>query len=178
MQFHTPKRATWSPLLVSALALAMVLLLAACGGGGSSSGPTDVADTTNSTAAPVKAPEELVNDGKITFGTDFTFPPYESIDNGEQKGFDVEFAKLLGETLGLETEMIDTRFAVLIPGLEARHFDAILSALYITSERLETVDMVPYFNTGAVLVANTSRRRRSKSAATSSRPMPAPSSKR
>jgi ABC-type amino acid transport substrate-binding protein len=146
---------------MAALAVVIAVLVAACGGGSSSS-DSSASETTEGTAAantetvsssaPVKAPESLVNGGKITFGTDFTFPPYESIENGEQKGFDVEVAQLLGETLGLETEMIDTRFSVLIPGLEAHHYDAILSAIYITPERLEAVDMVPYFNTGNVIV--------------------------
>lgn len=147
---------------MAALAVVVAVLVAACGGGGSSSSGGEEGEATESTAAakaetvsssaPVKAPQGLVGGGKITFGTDFTFPPYESIENGEQKGFDVEVAKLLGETLGLETEMIDTRFSVLIPGLEAHHYDAILSAIYITPERLEAVDMVPYFNTGNVMV--------------------------
>lgn len=161
METRSRRSVVRSSLAMAALAVVIAVLVAACGGGGSSSSADTESGATEGTAAnaetvsssaPVKAPEGLVSGGKITFGTDFTFPPYESIENGEQKGFDVEVAKLLGETLGLETEMIDTRFSVLIPGLEAHHYDAILSAIYITPERLEAVDMVPYFNTGNVMV--------------------------
>lgn len=160
MQTRTRRSGTRSGIGLAALAAMMALLVAACGGGSSSSGSSASESTeavatnteTASSSAPVKAPASLVDGGKITFGTDFSFPPYESIDNGEQTGFDVKVAKLLGETLGLETEMVDTRFSVLIPGLEAHHYDAILSAIYITPERLEAVNMVPYFNTGNVVV--------------------------
>lgn len=131
---------------LAAFGLVAVLLLAACG--------DDDSEQANGAAkqAAVQAPSDLVNEGTLTLGTDFQFPPYESIEGSEQVGFDVEFAQLLGEVMGLEVKQVDTRFSALIPGLEAHQYDAILSALYITPERLKEVDMIPYFNTGNVLV--------------------------
>lgn len=140
------QRSALMRVCVLAIALVGIVALAACGGDDDAGGGATDAD------AVVEAPSNLLNEGTLRVGTDFQFPPYESIDGGEQTGFDVEFAELIGEVMGVEVEMIDTRFSALIPGLQARQYDAILSALYITPERLKEVDMVPYFNTGNVLV--------------------------
>jgi ABC-type amino acid transport substrate-binding protein len=137
--------------LAALLALALALTLVACGGdddGGDDAG----ASTTSAAKASVKAPSGLVEPGKLTLGTDFAYPPYESIEDGEQVGFDVDLAAELAGAMGLEPNMIDTRFNSLIPGLRANRFDAILSALYITAERAKQVDYVPYFTTGNAFV--------------------------
>jgi ABC-type amino acid transport substrate-binding protein len=143
--------------LVRARGLAVVvcgllaLAVSACGSsdsdnddGGAKSGATP--------AAAARVPAGLVNDGTITFGTDFTFPPYENIVKGKQEGFDVEFGQLLAKRMGVKAKFVDNRFASLIPALQAHKFDVVLSAMYITPERYEQVDFVPYFNTGNVIV--------------------------
>jgi polar amino acid transport system substrate-binding protein len=138
---------------LATIGLVVALGLAACSGedesGTAASSPGDP-----TSQATVQPPSDLVEDGTLTLGTDFQFPPYESIESGENVGFDVEFAQMLGETLGLDVRQVDTRFSALIPGLEAHQYDAILSALYITPDRLKEVDMIPYFNTGNVLVVS------------------------
>jgi ABC-type amino acid transport substrate-binding protein len=133
-------------MTVVVLCLALSVFAVACG--------DDDGDgaTAASGNAEVKPPENLVTPGTITFGTDATFEPFESVVGGELQGFDIEFGKLLGETMGLDVKHVDSRFAALIPSLEARKFDAILSAMYITAERLKQVNFVPYFDTGNVLV--------------------------
>lgn len=148
MKEHPRQATALVRLCLLALAVASVLLVAACGDDGGGNDDSGVA----APEALVQPPADLVRDGTLTVGTDFQFPPYEAIENGEKVGFDVDFAELLGEVMGLDIEMVDTRFSALIPGLQAHQYDAILSALYITPERLKEVDMIPYFNTGNVIV--------------------------
>jgi polar amino acid transport system substrate-binding protein len=92
-------------------------------------------------------------DGKIIAGSDMTYAPYEYIDNGKPAGFDVEFLAGIAKSIGRESVMVDTRWANLIPGLRGDRFDLINSAMYVTAERLEIIDMVPYLKGGESILA-------------------------
>ena len=52
----------------------------------------------------------------------------------------------------LKPNYVDTRFTSLIPGLQAKRFELIASALFITPERQKVIDMVPYLKTGESLL--------------------------
>ncbi len=86
-------------------------------------------------------------------GSDMTFPPFESIENDQPVGFDIDIANGIFANSGESAKFIDSRFSNLITGLEAKKFDLVMSALYITKERLEKVDMVPYYMTTEALIA-------------------------
>ena len=86
-------------------------------------------------------------------GSDMTFPPFESIENGKPVGFDIDIANGIFAHTGEKAEFVDSRFSNLITGLEANKFDLVMSALYITKERLNKVDMVPYYMTTEALIA-------------------------
>lgn len=93
-----------------------------------------------------------VKPGVITIGSDLTWPPYEHMVDGKPAGFDVEFMSRIGAQLGLKTQFEDTRFASLILGLTGKRFDVVASALYVTPERAQQIDYVPYLKTGGALV--------------------------
>src|SRR4051812_17347492 len=126
MKQASSKHPILTTVALAVLAASFALAVAGCGGSGdttaSSSGDTG---TEAAAATSVQAPPNLVDSGKLTLGTDFTYPPYESIEGSEQVGFDVDLAAEIAATMGLEPEMIDTRFSSLIPGLSANRFDAI-----------------------------------------------------
>lgn len=86
-------------------------------------------------------------------GSDMTFPPFESMENGKPVGFDIDIANKIFAHSGDQATFVDSRFSSLITGLEAQKFDLLMSALYITKERLEKVDMVPYYMTTEALIA-------------------------
>jgi polar amino acid transport system substrate-binding protein len=90
--------------------------------------------------------------GVITIGSDITWPPYEHMVGSKPAGFDVEFMDKLAGQLGLKTQFEDTRFASLILGLTGKRFDVVVSALYVTPERAQQIDYVPYLKTGGSLV--------------------------
>jgi ABC-type amino acid transport substrate-binding protein len=106
--------------------------------------------TTASTSdVAVQPPEQLTHPGQLTIAADFQGPPFDYIEDDEHVGFDVEFDRAVGELMGLEVEHVDARFAALVPGLEAGRYDAVVSVLYITPERAEKIDLVPYAQTGS-----------------------------
>ncbi|MGP9545998.1 transporter substrate-binding domain-containing protein [Psychrobacter sp. AOP7-B1-25] len=90
----------------------------------------------------------------ITIGSDMTFPPYEYLDEqGNPGGIDVEIMAKVAELNGAITpKWEDTRWANLIPGLKGGKFDVLYSSMYITKERLEQIDMVPYYKTDISLL--------------------------
>lgn len=89
---------------------------------------------------------------EIRVGIDLTYPPYAFIENHVNSGFDVEMATLVGDVLGKPPVFIDTRFEQLIAGLGSQRYDAIIASLYITKERAEQVDYIPYFTTGTSII--------------------------
>lgn len=92
--------------------------------------------------------------GKIyQIGSDMTFPPFEYLENEKPAGFDIDIAQKIFEKSGDQVKFVDSRFSNLVTVLEAKKFDLLMSALYITKERLEKVDMVPYYMTTEALIA-------------------------
>lgn len=91
----------------------------------------------------------------IRFGTDPTFPPFESkAPDGSLQGFDIDIGNALCAKLNAKCVWVESSFDGLIPALHARKFDAILSSLSITDERKKAIDFTDkLFNTPAFLVA-------------------------
>lgn len=100
------------------------------------------------TAADVEPPAELIESGKLTYGTAATFRPFEYMVDGELVGFDIEFGEALAAAMGLEVKPMPMDFGGLIPALQAGRLDIINSAMYIKPERAEQVDFVPYMKVG------------------------------
>ena len=68
-------------------------------------------------------------------------------------GYEVHLVYLIAKELDMKVESTVTQFDSLIPALQSGKADIVLSCMTITDERLETVDMVPYYDSGfAVLV--------------------------
>ena len=93
----------------------------------------------------------------VTVGSDLTFPPYEYLKDGVPSGVSVEIMEKIAEVDGYKADWVDTRWANLIPGLKGNKFDILFSSMYITKERLEQIDMIPYYKTDiSLLVRNDS----------------------
>jgi len=132
--------------LVGLITFALALAMVGCGDDGSQASGED-------TSAAVQPPDGLVNDGHLTYGTSAGYPPFEfRDDNDELAGFDVELVEALAGLMGLTPDGQDQDFDALIPSLTGSRIDIINSALYITPEREESIDMVPYLLMGQGLV--------------------------
>lgn len=90
--------------------------------------------------------------GTLVIGSDLTYPPYASLQDGKPVGFDPDISRALAKQMNLTPKFKDTRFEQLIPSLKSGNIQVIASALYITSERAKSVDYIPYFATGNSIV--------------------------
>jgi polar amino acid transport system substrate-binding protein len=130
------------------------LLISACGGSSSSSTASnpcgsDAAKPSSTTAAAPSS--DLTSAGTLTFGSDVSYPPQEFYPDGCPKtadGFDLDVAKALAARMGLKYAVVDTKFDGIIPALQTKKFDALVSAMTITDDRKKVVQFVPYFSAG------------------------------
>lgn len=77
----------------------------------------------------------------LVIATDATYPPFEMVDsNGKLGGFEVDLAYALCAAMKTECEVINQPWDALLPGLQVRKYDAIMSSMNITDERRQKVD--------------------------------------
>ncbi|NLP63753.1 ABC transporter substrate-binding protein [Paraburkholderia sacchari] len=77
----------------------------------------------------------------IRIGVDPTYPPFESTaTDGSMKGFDIDLGNALCAKLNAKCVWVSSSFDGLIPGLQARKFDVILSSMAATERRRQQID--------------------------------------
>jgi polar amino acid transport system substrate-binding protein len=123
----------------------LLLAAAACGSGGDSgSGKSDVAKVGDA---------QLMSAGKLTFCADISAPPLTFYDKDQKPiGVEIDLGDALAKKMGLTAEWKNTAFSGIIPALQSKQCDAILSQLYIKPEREKIVDFVPYMYSGNTVV--------------------------
>jgi polar amino acid transport system substrate-binding protein len=95
---------------------------------------------------------QLVEPGKLTWGSSPTFVPFEFMRDGKPAGFDIDLMEDLAKRVGLAFSMIGMEFKGVIPALLGNRIDAGASGLYITAERLQVADFIPYIIVGNQIV--------------------------
>ena len=89
----------------------------------------------------------------FTFCTDPTFPPMElATASGAISGFDVDMATAFAKTFGATAKPLKTAFPGLIPALNAKKCDAVISGIFVTPDRLKQAGAVPYMETHRVFI--------------------------
>ena len=77
---------------------------------------------------------------EITFGVDPTYPPLESLSpSGQFQGFDIDVGKAICAKLDVKCVFVSQTFDSIIPALQARKFDAILSSMSKTEKRMKVI---------------------------------------
>jgi polar amino acid transport system substrate-binding protein len=137
------------PASLAGILLALLITLTACGSTNKSAAkPSQNQTVAGKTATSGKASHlTLVNSGTLTVGSDTTYPPMESRDPKTQQfvGADVDLANALAKAMGLNgAKIVSTSFDSLIPSLNAKRFDVIMSSMNDTPERAKKVDFVDY----------------------------------
>ncbi|MGI9278765.1 MAG: lysine/arginine/ornithine ABC transporter substrate-binding protein [Endozoicomonas sp.] len=92
----------------------------------------------------------------IRFATEATYPPFEFVGKDNQlEGFDIDLANAICSELKAECSFSNQPFDSLIPSLKFRRFDAVISGMDITPDRLKQVDFSsPYYENSAIFVAD------------------------
>lgn len=128
-------------LVAILLTLAIVLAFAGCGG--------------TKTSGGFRTLDEIKADGTINIGVFSDKNPFGYVDeNGEYQGYDVYFAKRIGEDLGVKVNYVSTEAANRIEYLQTGKVDMILANFTVTPERAEEVDFaLPYMNVALGVVS-------------------------
>ena len=136
--------------------LAVALMLAACGSdddSDSGSSGSGSAATDTGASAKQEAPEQLIRNGEFTVCTDPSYPPLESYDESrELVGFDIEVARAVAETWGIEAKFRETAFSGILPALDAGRCDVAWSGLFIAPDRIKAFGAVPFQKTSSVIM--------------------------
>ncbi len=103
--------------------------------------------------------DEIKASGTINIGVFSDKNPFGYVDeNGEYQGYDVYFARRIGEDLGLTVNYVSTEAANRVEYLETGKVDIILANFTVTPERAEKVDFaLPYMNVALGIVSPDSR---------------------
>ena len=109
---------------------------------------------THASAEDIKAPDSVAKPGKTVFCSDISGPPLGYFDENNQPiGSDIDLGKEIAKRFGVQAEFANTPFDGIIPALQAKHCDAILSQLFDKPARREVVDFVDYmYSSQALLV--------------------------
>ena len=130
------------------LALAALLLLGTACGEEEPAQPSGNGGNGESPAAAFTT----IDEGVLTVGSCLDYPPFESIEGGDEVGFDVDLTEEIAGRLGLEVEWVRAEFDTIFTAVAGQQFDMVAAASTITPERQEVVDFSdPYYNSRQAL---------------------------
>ena len=120
--------------VAASLAFAGALALTGCG---NSDAPADAAGSADASGS---GEMQLVAEGTLTVGTSAEYEPFEYMEDGEYKGFDLELAQAIADDLGLELKIENVDFDTIVPGVASgTKYDMGIAAITATPEREKEV---------------------------------------
>lgn len=126
--------------LASGFAAIAGLGLVGCGGS-STSGTSSAGSSAGSAASSSKDGYTLVKDGTLTVGTAAEYEPFEYMEDGQYKGFDLDLIQDIAKKLGLTVEFANVDFDTIVPGVSSgAKYDVGIGAITVTPERKKEVD--------------------------------------
>lgn len=103
-------------------------------------------------AIAATVPAEIAGRKSFTAAVNPSSPPIKFIDGaGEITGFTPQLVTAAAKMMGVDVVMQQTSFDALIPGLESRRFDIVLS-INDLAERREKTDFIDYLKTGTAIL--------------------------
>jgi ABC-type amino acid transport substrate-binding protein len=132
------------------LVLALVALLASAMVAAGCGDDDDDGDSASTTAASEDL--GLTDEGTLLVGSDIPYPPFEQGDPPDYEGFDIDVINAVGEEMGLDVEIVDVPFYLVLTGGSGR-FDLAIAATTITPARENRIDFSdPYFESEQALL--------------------------
>jgi len=87
--------------------------------------------------------------GILQVGSCLDFPPFESVKNGNEIGFDVDITDAIAKRLGLRVQWIKANFNTIFTAVAGHQFDMVAAAVTATgktgADRAQTVDFSNYY---------------------------------
>lgn len=124
------------------LLLAGTMLLGAVGcGNAATEGETE--GTTADSVAEGSADSASVNtvqEGKLIWGTNAAFEPYEYMEGDTVVGIDAEIADAIAKKLGVEAQVENMDFDAIIPAVTSGKVDIGIAGMTVSEERLKNVN--------------------------------------
>jgi ABC-type amino acid transport substrate-binding protein len=91
--------------------------------------------------------------GVLRIGLDPTYPPFDTLSNGQPAGYDIALSQAIAADLGLRPEYHTLALDTLYDALASDQVDVLVSAIPFVYERQKEVRYsVPYYQSGQVLV--------------------------
>ncbi len=116
-------------ILAFALAMVMVFALVGC------------AKTEKQSSSATPTVDAIKESGKLVVMTNASFPPFEYIDSeGNTVGVDLDLAQMVADALGVELEIVDMDFDLLVDSLKAGKGDLVAAGMTATEKRAEIID--------------------------------------
>lgn len=152
--YHLLRRHVWSAIVLILLLLSGLLL-------GQLTPSLPLPDMTSSAITPssttklsLSGSTDVITPGILTVGSDTSYPPLEYVDptTRQASGFDIELIKVIAKQMGLNAVIITANFDTIMPDLNGKRFDVVISSQRITEAREKQVDFVPYFESGLSLL--------------------------
>jgi polar amino acid transport system substrate-binding protein len=102
------------------------------------------------TAQADELPDSIKRAGELRLTANSTYAPMEYRDpaTNELVGLDIDLANEIAKRLGVKIAWSETPFAELIPSLQTKRADFIISGISDRSSRRETADFIDYLTTG------------------------------
>ncbi len=99
---------------------------------------------------------EPQSDNTLRVGMDLKFPPYSYVDeNGNPAGLEPIIAEAFAEYLGMDVEIVNTDFSLLLGALETGDVDILIADMSVTDERLQKADFSdPYRYSQSLALVN------------------------
>ncbi len=89
---------------------------------------------------PTNRMDSIKKAGKLVMVTNAAFPPFEYILDGKPAGVDIDVAQAIADELGVELEVVDMNFDLLVESVKTGKADVALAGLTIRPDRLEQID--------------------------------------
>jgi polar amino acid transport system substrate-binding protein len=142
-------------MLIAGLVSVLAIVGAACGSNEPASSTSPGASGTGATGSPSPSFSTL-KEGVLQVGSCLDYPPFETVKQGVEVGFDIEITDEIARRLGLQVEWIKADFDTIFTAVAGGQFDMVAAASTITPEREQTVDFSDgYFNALLALTVNT-----------------------
>ena len=149
---------TIKSIVAASAALIMAASVAACGPNAATPSEENNASNGGATTSKVTARslDEIKKSGVLKVAVFSDKAPFGYIDkDGKNAGYDIVFAERLAKDLGVELQLVPTKWAGIIPALMAGKFDVIIGSMSVTPERnLKANFTVPYDYATIEVMAN------------------------